>query len=89
MQPIITPRTSVRPSTTGQPPAGPAETAAPHAEPDTGRRVLLAPITVTPSKPLTPSHLKGLLWTDVMHRATRPLAEVTHRCSHTTYHPTE
>ncbi|MFF5860230.1 hypothetical protein ACFY8B_32205 [Streptomyces sp. NPDC012751] len=66
-----------------------AETAAPQAEPDTARRVLLAPITVTPSKPLTPSHLKGLLWTDVMHRATRPLAEVTHRCSHTTYHPTE
>ncbi|MFI6689984.1 hypothetical protein [Streptomyces sp. NPDC050485] len=52
-------------------------------------RVLLAPITVTPSKPLTPSHLKGLLWTDAMYHATRPLAEVTYRYSHTTYHPTE
>ncbi|MEV5985423.1 hypothetical protein AB0L85_10415 [Streptomyces sp. NPDC052051] len=53
------------------------------------RRVLLAPITVTPSKPLTPSHLKGLLWTDVMYRATARLAEVTYRYSPTTYHPTE
>ncbi|TPQ18603.1 hypothetical protein [Streptomyces sporangiiformans] len=53
------------------------------------RRVLLAPITVTPSKPLTPSHLKGLLWTDVMFRATAHLADVTYRYSHTTYHPTE
>ncbi|MPY58096.1 hypothetical protein [Streptomyces spongiae] len=53
------------------------------------RRVLLAPITVTPSKPLTPSHLKGLLWADVMFRATAPLADVTYRYSHTTYHPTE
>lgn len=52
-------------------------------------RVLLAPVTVTPSKPLTPSHLKGLLWTDVMYRATRPLAHVTYRYSHTTYHLTE
>lgn len=46
-------------------------------------RVLLAPITVTPSKPLTPSHLKGLLWTDVMYRATAQLAEVTYRYSPT------
>lgn len=53
------------------------------------RRVLLAPITVTPSKPLTPSHLKGLLWTDVMYRATARLADVTYRYSHTTYHLTE
>ncbi|MEV0319427.1 hypothetical protein ACIBKX_37690 [Streptomyces sp. NPDC050658] len=53
------------------------------------RRVLLAPITITPSKPLTPSHLKGILWTDVMYRATLPLADVTYRYSHTTYHPTE
>ncbi|WP_322887996.1 hypothetical protein [Wenjunlia vitaminophila] len=55
----------------------------------TRRRVLLAPVTVTPSKPLTPSHLKGLLWTDTMFRATAPLADVTYRYSHTTYHPTE
>ncbi|WP_320777045.1 hypothetical protein [Streptomyces sp. CRN 30] len=53
------------------------------------RRVLLAPITVTPSKPLTPSHLKGLLWTDVMYRATAQVADVTYRYSPTTYHLTE
>ncbi|MEU6537140.1 hypothetical protein [Streptomyces sp. NPDC047000] len=52
-------------------------------------RVLLAPVTVTPTKPLTPSHLKGLLWTDVMLRATAGLAEVTLRYSPTTYHLTE
>ncbi|WST81252.1 hypothetical protein OG762_46170 [Streptomyces sp. NBC_01136] len=53
--------------------------------------MLLAPITVTPSKPLTPSHLKGLLWTDAMYRATARLADadVTYRYSPTTYHPTE
>ncbi|MCX4824952.1 hypothetical protein OG883_34870 [Streptomyces sp. NBC_01142] len=61
----------------------------PYALPTDRRRVLLAPITVTPSKPLTPSHLKGLLWTDVMYRATCHLADVTYRYSHTTYHPTE
>lgn len=55
----------------------------------TRRRVLLAPITVTPTKPLTPSHLKGLLWTDVMYRATALVADVTYRYSHTTYHQTE
>ncbi|WP_330349984.1 hypothetical protein [Streptomyces sp. NBC_00582] len=54
-----------------------------------GHRVLLAPVTVTPSKPFTPSHLKGLLWSDVMYRATRHVADVTLRYSHTTYHPTE
>lgn len=53
------------------------------------KNVLLAPVTVTPTKPLTPSHLKGLLWTDVMFRATAPLAEVTYRYSPTTYHVTE
>ena len=53
------------------------------------RRVLLAPVTVTPTKPLNPSHIKGLLWTDVMYKATRRLADVTYRYSHTTYHQTE
>ena len=51
--------------------------------------VLLAPVTITPAKPLTPSHLKGLLWTDVMFRATGLVADVTYRCSHTTFHPCE
>lgn len=53
------------------------------------RRVLLAPITITPSKPLTPSHLKGLLWADVMYRATGRLAEVSYRYSPSTYFLTE
>ncbi|MGK9462295.1 hypothetical protein ACSLFT_19975 [Streptomyces sp. G6] len=52
-------------------------------------KVLIAPVTVTPSKPLTPSHLKGLLWADTMHRATAQLAKVTFRYSPTTYHSTE
>ncbi|MFK8910827.1 hypothetical protein, partial [Streptomyces sp. YS-3] len=52
-------------------------------------RVLLAPVTITPSKPLMPSHLKGLFWTDVMYRATACLADVDYRFSHTTYHLTE
>jgi hypothetical protein len=52
-------------------------------------QVLLAPVTITPSKPLTPSHLKGLFWTDVMFRATAQLAKVTYRYSPTSYHPTE
>lgn len=51
--------------------------------------VLLAPVTVTPTKPLGPSHLKGLLWTDVMFRATRALADSTYRYSPTTYHSCE
>lgn len=55
----------------------------------TGHRVLIAPVTVTPAKPLTPSHLKGLLWTDVMYRASAQLADVTYRYSPTTYHPCE
>ncbi|WP_031511943.1 hypothetical protein [Streptomyces sp. NRRL F-5123] len=52
-------------------------------------RVLIAPVTVTPSKPLTPSHLKGLLWADVMYRATGQVADTALRYSHTAYHPTE
>lgn len=50
-------------------------------------RILVAPVTVTPTKPLTPSHLKGLLWTDVLVRATSAVADVTYLGSHTTYHP--
>lgn len=52
-------------------------------------RVLIAPITVTPTKALTPSHLKGLLWVDVMYRATALVADVTYRYSNTTYNLTE
>lgn len=49
----------------------------------------MAPVTITPTKPLSPSHLKGLFWTDVLVRATAMLADVTYRYSHTTYHPCE
>jgi hypothetical protein len=40
------------------------------------RRILLAPIPVTPTKPLTPSHLKGMLAVDVMRKTTEQLAQV-------------
>ncbi|HEX8080544.1 MAG TPA: hypothetical protein VF557_10080 [Jatrophihabitans sp.] len=46
------------------------------------RRVLLAPVTVSPTKPLTPSHLKLLLSMDLLHRASATFADVTH-----VYHP--
>jgi hypothetical protein len=39
-------------------------------------RLLLAPIVVTPTKALTPSHVKGLLWMDVLYKATRELCDV-------------
>jgi hypothetical protein len=76
------------------PPPGSVQTAPAPGKPEPGPaqrrpKVLLAPITVTPSKPLTPSHLKGLLWTDVMYRATSRLADTTYRYSHTTYDVTE
>ena len=51
-------------------------------------RVLLAPVTVSPTKALTPSHLKGLLWVDVMRRATALVADVTYRYSNTTFNTT-
>ncbi|MGX7827334.1 hypothetical protein ACTG9Q_19830 [Actinokineospora sp. 24-640] len=51
-------------------------------------KVLLAPVTVTPTKPLTPSHVKGLLWVDVMYRATGLCADVDYQYSLTTYNAT-
>jgi hypothetical protein len=36
--------------------------------------VVVAPVTITPTKPLTPTHVKGLLWTDVLVKATARLA---------------
>ncbi|WP_067506430.1 hypothetical protein [Actinoplanes sp. TFC3] len=33
--------------------------------------LVVAPVTITPTKPLTPTHLKGLLWTDVLVKASR------------------
>ena len=52
------------------------------AAPRARRRVLLAPVTVSPTKPLTPSHVKVLLSMDLLHRATATFADVTH-----VYHP--
>ncbi len=63
--------------------APPAPPAAPAAS------VLVAPVTITPTKPLTLSHLKGLLWTDVLYRATSQLTSATYRYSPATYHPCE
>ncbi|KUN61406.1 hypothetical protein AQJ46_36775 [Streptomyces canus] len=31
--------------------------------------LVVAPVTITPTKPLTPTHVKGLLWTDVLVKA--------------------
>jgi hypothetical protein len=73
-----------RPNPTGRPGATrPAPTSP--ARP----RVLLAPVPISPTKPLTPSHLKGLLWTDVMFRATAPLAAVDYRSGLTANHACE
>lgn len=52
-------------------------------------RVLLAPVTVTPTKPLSPSHLKGLLWADVLFRATRLVSDIHFRYRPASYHVTE
>ena len=35
-----------------------------------GREIVVAPVTITPTKPLTPTHVKGLLWADVLLKAT-------------------
>jgi len=40
--------------------------------------VLLASATITPTKPLTPSHLKNLLWLDILYKATALLADITY-----------
>jgi len=39
--------------------------------------LLIAPIVITPTKALTPSHVKGLLWLDVLIRSTALVDEVT------------
>ncbi|GAA3097494.1 hypothetical protein ACFQ0X_27755 [Streptomyces rectiviolaceus] len=41
-------------------------------------RVLIAPVPIAPTKPLTLSHVKGLLWSDVLHRATGLLHSTDH-----------
>jgi len=59
--------------------------------PDTSRRerILLAPIPITPTKPLTPSHVKGMLWVDVMFKTTSQLADVRCLYSHLTANASE
>lgn len=53
------------------------------AELATPRSLRLAPIPITPTKPLTPSHVKGLLWVDLLERATRVVRPVTHELNRT------
>lgn len=38
--------------------------------------LVVAPVTITPTKPLTPTHIKGLLWTDVLVKASARLTPV-------------
>ncbi|MFI0817977.1 hypothetical protein ACH4TX_17465 [Streptomyces sp. NPDC021098] len=45
-------------------------------------------MTVTPTKALGLSHLKGLLWVDAMFRSTRLLTDVDYLYSHTTFNIT-
>jgi hypothetical protein len=49
------------------------------------RRILLAPVTISPTKPLTPTHLKYLLSLDMIYRATATFADVTFLYHHSTY----
>jgi hypothetical protein len=44
--------------------------------PDDGLELIVAPVTITPTKPLTPTHVKGLLWTDVLVKASAQIADV-------------
>ncbi|MFF3182725.1 MULTISPECIES: hypothetical protein [Rhodococcus] len=38
-------------------------------------KLLIAPVTITPTKPLTPTHIKGFLWVDVLRKATSLIQE--------------
>ncbi len=49
------------------------------------QRILLAPILVTPTKPLTPSHLKAFIWLDTMYKATALIQDVHCLYNRTTY----
>jgi hypothetical protein len=37
---------------------------------------VVAPVTITPTKPLTPTHVKGLLWTDILVKASAAVTGV-------------
>src|SRR5256885_8550320 len=41
----------------------------------TDETLIVAPVTITPTKPLTPTHVKGLLWTDVLVKASGRIAD--------------
>ncbi|WP_406119517.1 hypothetical protein [Streptomyces sp. NBC_00989] len=38
--------------------------------------LVVAPVTITPTKPLTPTHVKGLLWTDILVKASASVGRV-------------
>ncbi|MFJ8630161.1 hypothetical protein [Streptomyces sp. NPDC093568] len=44
--------------------------------PGTFGELVVAPVTITPTKPLTPTHVKGLLWTDVLVKASARVSGV-------------
>jgi hypothetical protein len=48
-------------------------------------RILFAPIAITPTKALTPSHLKALLWADVLYRSTRRVHELHYLANRRTF----
>ncbi|WP_242902300.1 hypothetical protein [Actinomadura terrae] len=45
------------------------------ASAETTERPLILPVTITATKPLLPTHVKGFLWVDVLFRATRLVAD--------------
>ncbi|MFI5916043.1 hypothetical protein [Dactylosporangium sp. NPDC051541] len=49
--------------------------------------ILVAPVTVSPTKPLTPTHVKHLLVTDALCRATAGIADVECVYDHLAYAP--
>jgi hypothetical protein len=55
---------------------------------DSGRaRILVAPVTVSPTKPFTPTHVKHLLLIDALCRATADIADVDCVYDHLAYAP--
>jgi len=51
-------------------------------------KILLAPVQATPTKPLTPTHIKGLVWLDTFYKATSRLHDVTYLSNRITYDTT-
>jgi hypothetical protein len=48
-------------------------------------RILLAPVTISPTKPLTPTHIRYLLLLDMLYRASSLFADVTYLYHHASY----